>query len=353
MLGLDRTAARWTWTAILILIAVRAVYEVRQTIFVLILSILFAYMLAPVVNILNRHLPGKSRTPGLAITYILLISVLSIVAIELGTTVVDEATSLAAQAPAFFTRLQSSGPDVHLPYYLRILKSNVFGRIQAFLQGHSSDIVSYLPAAGMKVLSLSGYLLYIVLVPIISFFLLKDASEFRASAAALLPDGPRRDLWLGILDDTHSLLGKYVRAVGLLCLNTFVVFAIFFSIMGVPYGILLAAIAFPLEFIPMIGPLVAAILILIVAVATGFNHLIAIVVFLGIYRMFQDYILSPRLMSAGVEVHPLLVILGVLAGEKLGGVPGMFLSVPAIALLRVAYRRMHATITKSSRVQLR
>ena len=53
-------------------------------------------------------------------------------------------------------------------------------------------------------------------------------------------------------------------------------------------------------------------------------------------------------MSAGVEVHPLLVILGVLAGEKLGGVPGMFLSVPAVALMRVLYRRLRPAMVAGS-----
>ena len=56
--------------------------------------------------------------------------------------------------------------------------------------------------------------------------------------------------------------------------------------------------------------------------------------------MFQDYVLAPRLMSEGVEVPPLLVILSVFAGERLGGVPGMFLSVPTIALVRIIYIRL-------------
>ena len=208
------------------------------------------------------------------------------------------------------------------------------------MQAHSNDILGYIPSAGLKLLSFSGYLLFVVLVPIISFFLLKDGPAIRDSLVALAPAGPRRDMWVNILQDTNVLLGQYVRAMGLLCLATFIVFSIVFSVFGVPYAILLAAIAFPLEFIPMVGPLTAAIIIIVVTAASGYPNLLAVVIFLGVYRLFQDYVLSPRVMSSGIELHPLMVILGVLAGEKLGGVPGMFLSVPAIALVRVFYRRM-------------
>jgi predicted PurR-regulated permease PerM len=348
MLGLDRNAARWTWTAILILLLCRALYQIRETIFILIIAILFAYMLTPLVNVLNHHLPGKSRTPGLAITYVLLIGFLAIVGIELGTRVAEEATSLATKAPEFFGHLSGATFNVPLPHYLEMLRGDVLVHIQTFLQTHSGDIVSYLPTAGLKVISYSSYLLFLVLVPVISFFLLKDGSEIYNHTVTLFPDGSRRQMWIGIIADTHILLGQYVRAMGLLCLITFVVFAIVFSILGVPYGILLAAIAFPLEFIPMIGPLIAAVIIILVSIATGYGHVFGIVIFLGLYRLCQDYVVSPRLMSSGVEVHPLLVILGVLAGEKLGGVPGMFLSVPAVALIRVVYRRLRSSMAPVS-----
>jgi predicted PurR-regulated permease PerM len=63
-------------------------------------------------------------------------------------------------------------------------------------------------------------------------------------------------------------------------------------------------------------------------------------VFWGCYRVFQDYVLNPYLMSSRVELHPLLVLFGVLAGNSIGGVPGMFFSIPVIAILKVIYARL-------------
>jgi predicted PurR-regulated permease PerM len=95
---------------------------------------------------------------------------------------------------------------------------------------------------------------------------------------------------------------------------------------------LLAAL---LEIIPVFGPLMAAVSILAVAGASGYEHMWWLVLFLAAYRVFQDYMLSPFLMSEGVNVPPILVVFGLLAGDELAGVPGIFLSVPVLAAVRI------------------
>ena len=140
-----------------------------------------------------------------------------------------------------------------------------------------------------------------------------------------------------ILDDINSLLANYIRALIGLSLSTLTLYTLFFEIMWVPYGLLLGGLAAILEFIPVVGPMVASATILIVAGAAGFPHLWWVVIFLVVFRVFQDYVLQPYLMGQGVELHPLLVLFGVLAGEKIAGVPGMFFSVPVIATLRILF----------------
>jgi predicted PurR-regulated permease PerM len=79
-----------------------------------------------------------------------------------------------------------------------------------------------------------------------------------------------------------------------------------------------------------------------VAGVSGYDHLLWIVAFVIAYRVFQDYVLAPCLMSGGIGVHPALVILGVLAGEQLGGVAGIFLSIPVIAALIILERHLRS-----------
>ncbi len=136
------------------------------------------------------------------------------------------------------------------------------------------------------------------------------------------------------------MLIQYIRAIVILSIATAMIYMIFFSAMGLPYAVLVSVLAAPLEFIPVFGPLTAAIIIIVIALVTGYPHILWIIVFFLAYRMFQDYVLQPYLMSSGVELHPLLVLFGALAGQSVGGLWGMFLSVPVLAILRIVIVRV-------------
>lgn len=192
--------------------------------------------------------------------------------------------------------------------------------------------------AVVSILSHAEILLFIVLVPILSFFFLKDGRTLLSSLLGTVNEGSR-DMFKDIANDLHLLLAQYMRALVLLGLAASAAYAIFFSIIGLPYGLLLGAIAFFFEFVPLVGPLTSAVIILLVAGLSGFGHLLWIALFLAAFRLFQDYVLSPLLMSSGMELHPLMVIFGVLAGAQIAGIPGAFLSVPVLATLRIIYRQ--------------
>ncbi len=336
MLGIEPRAARFTWSAAVILLLLLTVFIIRQTLVVFTVSLLFAYLLYPMVDRLNRFLPSRSRTPALAIVYLVLIAVIVLLGFQIGGRAAEEANNLNQKYPEFVKRVKEQPKQPENGSF----KNTVFNAIQAQIREHYDQIASFMPKAGLEVLSASRNLIFLVIVPILSFFILKDGRQIRDDLLSLIDDGPRRELFQDILADIHLLLLQYMRALSLLCLATFVVFTIVFSSIGVPYGILLASIAFPLEFIPLVGPLCAAAIIITVTAFSGYPHVMWIVVFLGGFRVFQDYVLSPRLMSSGVELHPLLVIFGVFAGGEIGGVAGTFLSVPVLALIRVLYFRI-------------
>src|ERR1039457_2958172 len=103
MLGIDGRAARSTWTAALVVLALWLVYLMRSTLYIFILAVLFAYLLAPLVNLLDRLLPTRpTRTLALALAYILLLGLVATGAIVLGTKVVEQATQLASVFPQKF-----------------------------------------------------------------------------------------------------------------------------------------------------------------------------------------------------------------------------------------------------------
>ncbi len=336
MLGIEPRAARFTWSAALVLLLLLTVFIIRQTLVVFTIALLFAYLLYPLVDVLNRFLPSRSRTPALAIVYLTLVAAIILLGIQIGTRATQEATSLAQKAPDFVKKMKEEPTQPQNGSF----KNTVFNAVQGQIRQHYDQMASFVPKVGLEVLSASRNLIFLVIVPILSFFILKDGRLIRDDLLGLIDSGPRRDLVQDILADVHLLLLQYMRALFFLCLATFVVFSLIFTTLGVPYAILLASIAFPLEFIPLVGPLCAAAIIITVTAFSGYPHVAWIIAFLGGFRVFQDYVLSPRLMSSGVELHPLLVIFGVFAGGEIGGVAGTFLSVPVLALLRVLYFRI-------------
>jgi predicted PurR-regulated permease PerM len=205
-----------------------------------------------------------------------------------------------------------------------------------------SRVVPFIQQAGSKILSGIGALLPLILIPILAFFFLKDGEQIRDALIGSVDSKRDRTLLEQILDDIHLLLRNYIRALVMMSVSSFIGWVLFLSIMRYPYELLLAGIAGLLEFIPVIGPSAAIILMLIVYGITGAGGLLWIVIFGLSYRFFADYVLSPYLMSSGVEIHPLLVLFGVLAGESVAGIPGMFFSVPVIAILRVLYLNLRS-----------
>lgn len=345
MMGIDARAARATWTVILVLLFCLMIYAIRQTILIFIVSLLFAYLLLPIVDFFDRALPMvRSRTPALALVYAFMILLLIAAGTEIGTRAAQQANTLA-QSISDFVKPEEAR-QLPLPQQVRPLGARLLSLIRSGVQMHYQEILSSLPATGIKAVGAAANFIFVIIVPILSFFFLKDGRALQRLVVASVEDVTWRGTLREIATDLNVLLAQYMRALVLLGSAVLVTYATFFVLMGVPYGILLAAIAFPLEFIPMLGPLLSSAIILVVAGFAGYHHLIWIAVFLAVYRIFQDYVLSPHLMSSGMELHPLLVIFGVFAGEQMAGVAGAFLSVPVMAALRILYKRLERTRIK-------
>ncbi|GAC1423205.1 MAG: hypothetical protein NVSMB6_24510 [Burkholderiaceae bacterium] len=191
---------------------------------------------------------------------------------------------------------------------------------------------------GTSVLHAASNLIYIVLIPVLSFLLIKEGPGMRDAVLSWM-SRRQKFLWGNIADDLNFSLSRYVRALLLLSLATLVAYGTAFTVLGVPYALLLAALAALLEFIPFVGPLAALVTTVVIASITGFDNVGLLFGLIVLYRAFQDYVLSPYLMSEGVEVSPLLVIVGLLVGDKIAGVAGIFLSVPVMAALKIVISR--------------
>jgi len=312
-------------------------------------AIFLAYMLAPIVFLVERFVQ-KRRTLALGLVYILLIGALVGIGFALIPRLASEATSLATRLPA----LLASGKlaTLPLPSWAEPVREQVMEASRREAANLQASVVPFIQRASTEILSGVGYLLPVILVPILTFFFLKDARQIRSALLSAFDNGQHTTAEL-ILNDIHVVLRNYTRTLVILAVASFAAWAIFLSAMGEPYDLLLAGVAGALEFLPVVGPAAALVIIMIVCGIAGAGGLIWILCFWALYRVFQDYVLNPYLMSSGVELHPLLVLFGVLAGEKIGGIPGMFFSVPVLAIGRLALMHLRAASTAKQFAQVR
>ena len=338
MLGIDRRTLQAVWTLFLFALVLLVIYNIGRTLIIFAVALIFAHLLAPVVNFVERLFPASvPRVASLALVYILLIALMVATFIPIGSRISQEAATLTARLPEAL----KGDPLANLPVprWLEPFRPQITSYVHDWLADFGQTIGPKIAQAGTSLIRGIGSILGTILIPILAFFFLKDGPLIRDAIVDSF-EPRRRELVDNIFSDVHMLLAQYIRALVVLSLATFTFYAIFLAVIGGPYPVLLAGIAALLEFIPAVGPLAAGAAIVITAAATGFGHILIIVLFMAVYRIFQDYVLNPYLMSSGVELHPLLVLFGVLAGEQLLGVPGMFFSVPAMATLRLIIIRL-------------
>jgi predicted PurR-regulated permease PerM len=106
LLGIDPKAARYTWTAAAVLLLLIVIYLIREALIVFVTALLFAYLLYPLMDLIDRHLPSKTRTPALAMTFILVIGVLAAFGVSVGSLVANQAVTLTAEAPKFLDQMR-------------------------------------------------------------------------------------------------------------------------------------------------------------------------------------------------------------------------------------------------------
>ena len=350
MFYLDARAARATWTVMALALLVALVYVLRHVLLLLVFSTFVAYLISPIVHQVQRWRPFMHRR-ALAIGVVYLLLGLAVVAtgIGLGPRLTRELAGFAEKVPEMSRQLRSG--EILSPVlrtrgweYARIRE------VEIAVGSHAQQIIDYTQQAIASLLQWLVGAWVVVLVPIFAFFILRDAEGVMAAIGGQIEDPPQRQLLREISDDVHRLLGDYVRALILLALLTFAVWSGAFLVAGVPYGIVLAAIAGGLEFIPLLGPLAAGVIVVSVALFSGYPHPWLLIAFILVWRGVQDYVASPLIMGRGVEVHAAVVVLGVIVGGEIGGPAGMFLSIPVIAALRIVWRRGRALRGTGARV---
>lgn len=330
--------ARVLYTATIYLLLLYLMRAARETLTLFLFAILFAYFLLPLVNRLQKPMRGRGK--AILVVYLLLGGVLTGLGFALGPAISREARDLASSLPTLLNRLASGELVQSFGQHHGWTRQRV-DQVQALLVDHKDEILDYGKSLAGKLATPATHVWWLILIPILSLFFLKQGQEIAASIAGFATDPEDRTVVDGLFADVNVMLGSYIRAQIILAALTLAAYLVVLNIMQVPYALVLAPVAGFLEFIPVVGPAIAAVSVFVIAVLAGYPHAALLVVFLGAWRLIQDYVNAPRIMGKSLEIDPLVQIFAVLAGGEIGGIVGALVSVPVVAILRILWRRMH------------
>jgi predicted PurR-regulated permease PerM len=332
----DSRTAKALVTVLLFALGLGFLWVARATLMAFLFAIFFAYLMSPVVNRLEKILRGRGR--AIAVMYVLLIALVVLFFVVVGPKVTREGSKLGKSLPNLLTQL-SSGDIANQLGQEHGWNETSTKLVQSFLASHSTDITELAQRAGLRVADVAKQAWLFIVVPLLSIFFLKDGRAFSDFLLTTVQSRPQREFLENVLNDLNQMLAHFIRAQLTLAALTLVMYSAVLGLMGVPYALVLGTIGGVLEFIPVVGPLAAALIIVSVALLMSYPHWLVLVIFLGIWRLIQDYVSSPRIMGQSMELHPLAAIFGVMAGGEVAGILGIYLSIPVMASLRIVFRR--------------
>lgn len=315
--------------------------------FMLVLAVFLAYLINPLVKLIREPFKAKNlgklmpRALAIAISYLLVFTVLGIGIAYLAPRIAEQSRTFATNVPNYTTSLQNSLNDFNRRLDRMRISDAAQKQINDKINSFLSEAGNYLTTlAGAIAISLVLYTPWFILVPILSFFFLKDADLFRIGVLRFFPSGRWRVRVDSVMLDVNNTLAAYARAQLISCVLIGTICTIGFYILGNNYALLLGILAGIFEFVPLIGPLAIGIIATTVGGFESSSQALWTAAFLAVFRIIHDYVTYPRIVREGIHLHPLAIILSVLAGEQVAGIQGVFIAIPIVSLATVIYRHI-------------
>ncbi|MEJ2207527.1 MAG: AI-2E family transporter [Anaerolineae bacterium] len=331
----------------LIIVALLLLYLFRALLPPVGIAVVLAYLLKPVVDLVQRR-TRLPRTLAVMLVYLVALLLISIIPVTVVPYAVDWVNWLSANVQQLADQLVGflSQPFSILGYTLSLgdMVGDVQGTLQDIVQPFATQTVSL-------VFNVLSSLLWVISIAVISFYLVKDADRLREFLDRLAPPGYTEEL-RRLREEINQVWKAFFRGQVLLGVVVGLVVWISMSIVGLPQAGLMGLLAGLLEVIPTFGPVLATIPAVLIAFFQGsvylpLSHFWFAVLVLGIYILIQqteNTYLVPRIMGRRLQLHPVVIFIGVLAGGLVAGTIGVLMAAPIVGTLRVLLSYAHAKL---------
>ena len=342
-----RTVAVALLTAAVVLGGLFLLWQVRTFIGWFVIALFLAAVLNPAVNWLQRRHRMVKRPLAILLTYLgLVVALVFVVGIFLPL-LVDQVNGLIN-----FVNAAAKAPEGPTEYIRGIAKQNGLGGLferfsdqLAQLRHQLGDLLRNLFAStGTIVVSIAGYIAALATILTLTFFLILGSERYVNAGVGLFPEA-HRPLVRRLLQQSAGAISGYITgnlAISVICgVTTFVVLLI----LGMPYAAPLALLVAVLDLIPLVGATLGGALLVIVGLFVEPWKAVVLLVYIVVYQQVEGSVLQPIVYSKAVQLNGLVILIALLVGGQLLGIPGALLAIPVAEIIRIvvtellAYRR--------------
>jgi predicted PurR-regulated permease PerM len=312
---------------VLVLLFCFFIYILQDVVMVLLFALIIASAISPFANWLDQK--GFPRLLGVLMLYLAMFGLVAFIFSMVIPVVSADISQLTAQLPPIVERISSSLDDVRegSPQYLDFLNEiqNMFEGVGSYLQQATQSII------GLIISIFGGFFSFIAVI-VISFYLSVMKKGIESFIQAVAPSDYEAyiaDLW----KRAEVKVGRWLQGQLLLALIVGLTVYIGLSLMGIKYALILGLIAMVLEIVPVVGPVIAAIPAIFLAFIDSPTLGLWVLVFYVMVQQLENHILVPIVLGKTTGLNPVVVLIALLVGTSLAGIPGMILSVPIATII--------------------
>lgn len=297
-------------------------YALRDVIVILVVVAIIVIALEPFVHKLSDQ--GIPRGLSVIVLYLALISFLSMILYFLIPPIANQLKELTFNFPYYQDKIS----QIDLGGATSTI-SNILDDLSSKLSSITGNIIS-------GIVGIFGGLVSTVTVLVLTYYFLVDKQGITKMALKFIPQN-QKDKFIETINKVSVKLGDWIQGQLVLMLAIGLVDWIALSIIGIPYALVLGVLSGLLEIVPVIGPVVAAVFAVFIALVASVPvwKIIAVVVVYILIQQLENHILVPKIMQKAVGLSPIMVIIAILIGSKLLGVGGALLAVPVAAGIQV------------------
>lgn len=305
------------------------------------IAVLITYLLHPIIE--TFHGMGLARPYAVLIIYLLFFGGITFIVVAGSPYILTQIRLMIEQLPVWVDEINKwtnwfNDSITHLPVGLQSRMETWLLAIEDFAEDGAEKL-------GQFFIGLFQSLIYFIIIPFLVFYFLKDYKLMEKVVWYLTPRKWRKK-GQALLKDIDISLGNFIRGQILVSLSAGILSAIGLWIIGVPYSIILGIFIAITDIIPYFGPIIGMFPAILVAAFQSWKTLLFTVGVLFIVQQIEGNILSPIIVGKSLQLHPALIMLALIIGIEIGGVVGLIVAVPTLAIAKVVLLHIRENLQK-------